>query len=69
MDAFESMCKRYDCFSKKDERKKSKNKRKKNKRCLLWLRHKIVYKKGFGYRCKYCNQTYSQLAKKDEIVY
>lgn len=60
-DAYELMCNRYDRVSKKNERKKLKNKQKKNKRCFLWLRHKIVYKKGFGYRCKYCGKPPSQL--------
>ena len=34
---------------------------KKMKRCFLWVRHKIIYIKGFGYRCKHCGKTKSQL--------
>lgn len=37
------------------------SKRKKNARCFLWLRHKIIYKAGYGYRCKYCGKPPSQL--------
>lgn len=38
-----------------------KSKYKKNKRCFLWLRHEIIYIKGFGYRCKHCGKPPSQL--------
>lgn len=58
-DAFNSMCKRYERLSKKDERKKLE--KRKNKRCFLWIRHKIVYINGFGYRCKHCGKPISQL--------
>lgn len=34
---------------------------KKNKRCFLWFRHKIVYIKGYGYRCKHCGKPASYL--------
>ncbi|MBC5624986.1 hypothetical protein H8S10_05890 [Clostridium sp. NSJ-49] len=26
-------------------------------KCGKWFKHKIVYKNGFGYRCKYCDKT------------
>ena len=55
-DAYEIMCNRYERLSKKDERKQ-----KKNKRCFLWLRHEIIYIKGFGYRCKHCGKPPSEL--------
>ena len=32
-------------------------------RCFLWIRHKIVYIKGYGYRCKYCGKSKSQIEK------
>ena len=28
-----------------------------NKKCGKWFNHKIVNKRGFGYRCKYCDKT------------
>ena len=33
-------------------------------RCFLWFRHKIVYIKGYGYRCKHCGKPVSELTKK-----
>lgn len=36
-------------------------KEKKSERCFLMLKHKIVYVKGYGYRCKYCGKPKSQL--------
>lgn len=34
---------------------------KKKDKCFLWFKHKIVYIKGHGWRCKYCGKSKSQL--------
>lgn len=45
-----------DCFDGKTVREPKKKAQPKQKysKCFLWVRHKIVYKKGKGYICKYC---------------
>lgn len=35
-------------------------------RCFLWLRHKVVYVKGYGYRCKYCGEPVSRLKRAEQ---
>jgi uncharacterized OB-fold protein len=39
----------------------SMSKRKAQKRCFLFFKHKIEWKKGFGFKCKRCGKTPQQI--------
>lgn len=36
-------------------------------RCFLWLKHDVVYRKGYGYRCSRCDKPLSQ-CKVGELI-
>lgn len=37
-----------------------------HKRCFLFFRHKIVWRKGFGHRCERCGKTPQQIRLESE---